>query len=289
MSESPPPTIAGDAADGRAAALTPEQVAAVLADFRSWLAELPAEEAASPPERDTAPDLFTLLEQLTALRHEVNLQTKSSRAQQEQNAATLGQLSLAFDDLQQARTETARDGDDRLRPLLKTLVELYDALSVAGREAQRVQDKVLPSLVEPAADVAAQSPEPPHTRVPALLRWLVPGVRDLCDYPAKLAAWRERQDARADERNKELARTRQLLGSITAGYAMSLQRVERALKQHGLEPVAAAGQPFDPERMEAVEAVTDSGEAPGRVVDEVQRGYLWNGRVFRFAKVRVAK
>jgi molecular chaperone GrpE len=261
----------------------------VLADFRSWLAELPAGEAAAPPEGDTAPDLFTLLEQVTALRHEVNLQTKSSRAQQEQNAATLTQLSRTLDDLQQARTEAARDGDDRLRPLLKALVELHDALSVAGREAQRARDKVLPSLTEPAADFGAQPPEPPHARVPALLRWLVPGVRELCDYPAKLAAWREHQDARAEERNKELARTRQLLGSITAGYAMSLQRVERALKQHGLEPVAAAGQVFDPERMEAVEAVTDSGQAPGRVIDEVQRGYLWNGRVFRFAKVRVAK
>jgi molecular chaperone GrpE len=264
-------------------------VTTVLADFRSWLVELPAEVTAAPPAGDAGPDLFTFLEQLTALRHEVNLQTKSSRSQQEQTAATLTQLSRALDALQQAQSAALRDGDDRLRPLLKTLVELYDALAVAGREAQRIRDKVLPSLLEPAVDAAAPPPEAPRSRVPAVIRWLVPAVRELCEYPARLAAWRERQDARAEERNRDLARTRQLLDALTTGYAMSLQRLERAVKQHGLEPMVAAGQPFDPERMEAVEAVTDSDLPAGRVIDEVQRGYLWNGRVFRYAKVRVAK
>jgi molecular chaperone GrpE len=61
------------------------------------------------------------------------------------------------------------------------------------------------------------------------------------------------------------------------------------LKLHGLEPIPAAGHAFDPEKMEAVEAVADSRVSPGQVFDEVQRGYLWNGRVFRFARVRVAK
>ncbi len=70
---------------------------------------------------------------------------------------------------------------------------------------------------------------------------------------------------------------------------MSLQRVERALRQHGLEAMPAAGERFDPERMEVVEAVAESGRPSGEVIDEVRRGYLWNGRVFRYAQVRVAK
>ena len=39
----------------------------------------------------------------------------------------------------------------------------------------------------------------------------------------------------------------------------------------------------------ALEAVGDSGRPSGEVLDEVRRGYLWNGRVLRYAQVRVAK
>jgi molecular chaperone GrpE (heat shock protein) len=56
-----------------------------------------------------------------------------------------------------------------------------------------------------------------------------------------------------------------------------------------LEPIASAGQPFDPERMEVLEAVGDTGRPAGEVVEEVRRGYLRDGRVFRYAQVRVAK
>src|SRR5262249_42813353 len=79
------------------------------------------------------------------------------------------------------------------------------------------------------------------------------------------------------------------LGSLVTGYRMGLQRVERALEQQGLEPILVTGTPFDPERMEVLEAVADTGRPPGEVIEEVRRGYLWRGRVFRFAQVRVAR
>ncbi|MBI1917737.1 MAG: nucleotide exchange factor GrpE, partial [Planctomycetes bacterium] len=46
---------------------------------------------------------------------------------------------------------------------------------------------------------------------------------------------------------------------------------------------------FDPERMEVLEAVANTGRPPAEVIEEVRRGYLWRGRVFRFAQVRVAR
>jgi molecular chaperone GrpE len=70
---------------------------------------------------------------------------------------------------------------------------------------------------------------------------------------------------------------------------MSVQRLERALQQHGLEPIPCVGQPFDPETMEVVEVVPQSDGGGSEVVEEVRRGYLWRGRVFRFAQVKVAK
>ena len=70
---------------------------------------------------------------------------------------------------------------------------------------------------------------------------------------------------------------------------MSLQRLERTLRQSGLEPIPCIGQPFDPETMEAVDAAAATGLPAGQVVEEIRRGYLWRGRVFRYAQVRVAK
>lgn len=290
MSEPPPPAVAEDADVRGIPPLTPEQVDAVLADFRAWLGALPAVPEAPPADAGAGPDLFTLLGQFTALRHEVNLQTRAVRAQQEQNAAALEELTRALESLEEARGSADRETDDRVLALLKALVDLYDALAMAGREAHRVQDTVLGALREAASGTGTDVPELPEAPAPPRwARWFGLRAPDLSAHAEAVAAWRKQEEERAVLRRKGFERVRQLLASLTSGYTMSIQRVERALKQHGLEAIPAAGQPFDPERMEAVEAVTNSGKPAGQVLDEVQRGYLWNGRVFRFARVRVAK
>ncbi|HKB01808.1 MAG TPA: hypothetical protein VKD90_06290, partial [Gemmataceae bacterium] len=61
----------------------------MLADFRAWLGEL----AALPASAEApAIDLHTLVAQFTALRHEVNLQTRAARSALEQNAEALERL-----------------------------------------------------------------------------------------------------------------------------------------------------------------------------------------------------
>src|SRR5439155_15070901 len=92
-------------------------------------------------------DLHTLLGQMTALRHEVNLQTRATRAQQEQNAEALTQLSQALETIRQARA-AAQQADEQgreehWRPLLKALVDTHDALLLAKRESQRVGEAVI--------------------------------------------------------------------------------------------------------------------------------------------------
>jgi len=217
-------------------------------------------------------DLHTLLGQLLAVRQEVNLQTRAVRAQQEQNAQALQHLTSALDALEQGQAQAEQMQqqavDQAVRPLLKTLIDLYDALALASREMQRLGEALL-------AKGGQQSAE---AETPSLL--------------SRFFSWkrkheRERESRRQKEEERE--RLRQLLTSLVTGYTMSLQRIERALQQHGLQAIPAAGERFDPERMEVVEAVADSGRPSGEVVEEVRRGYLWNGRVFRYAQVRVAK
>jgi molecular chaperone GrpE len=264
-------------------------VSTVLADFRDWLTALNA----TTSEQETIGaeetiDLHTLLGQFVAVRHEVNLQTRAVRAQQEQNTEVLRQLSTALDALRQsqARGDQARqqDLDEAIRPLVKTLLDLYDALALAGREIQRVRDTMLSSLEQLAASAVVESESAP---APAPSFWA--RLFGSSTPPAAAVEKSPAQQERERLGRESSGRVRQLLVSLVMGYTMSVQRIERALRQHGLEAIPTAGERFDPERMEVVEAVADSGRPSGEVLDEIRRGYLWNGRVFRYAQVRVAK
>ena len=85
----------------------------------------------------------------------------------------------------------------------------------------------------------------------------------------------------------ELARSS--FDGLIAGYRMSLARVDRAIEQAGLETIATVGESFDPELMEVVEVVGDSGRPAGEVLEEVRRGYLRGEVVYRYAQVKVAR
>jgi molecular chaperone GrpE len=235
-------------------------------------------------------DLHTLLAQFTALRHEVHLQTRAARTQQEQGAEALRQLGEALAALQQsqlsARLGEEQARDETVRPLLKALVDVYDALSLAEREVRRVQETLAPLPEQP--DSRPEGDGAPAPVTPSFWARLFGLGRVIAEQQATITAL-HRQLTQERARRPAATGGPQVIASILTGYTMSLQRVERALRQHGLEPIPAVGQPFDPERMEALEVVTDSGLPPGEVVGEVRRGYLWRGRVFRFAQVRVAR
>jgi molecular chaperone GrpE len=303
--------------------------AAVLADFQQWLGALAAE--AGPAEPVATPieliDLHTLLANYVALRQEVNLQTRATRAQQEQNAEALRVLQEVVANLRSEREHAdslaaspaaLTSPPEDLRPLLKTVVDLYDALAIAGREARRVQDSLVPLLdeleappppVEQAPSSKDEAPRP-SPLAPRASFWrrlfgasasdadggerLLEAVRHLeaAGERLRLAAGREQAALQAEcaRRVREAgARVRQVLASLVTGYTMSLQRLERALRQHGLEPIPAVGQNFDPHTMEVLDVAPAADRPAGEVLEEIRRGYLWNGRVFRHAQVKVAK
>jgi molecular chaperone GrpE len=272
----------------------------VLADFRAWLLEaaaLPADNGEGGPAPDGAVpvDLHTLLGQFVALRHEVNLQTRASRAQQEQTDGALRQLAQALDLLQQRQEAPARpaDSEEALRPLLKTLLDLHDALSLAGREVQRVESALLPALDQLTADAGPPPgpPAPADVALPFWLRLLGGGraVREALTAGQRQAAGTAPQEARRQQAGQAAGRVRQFVTSVVTGYTMSVQRLERALPQYGLEPIPCVGRPFDPEVMEAIEVVAEPGRSSTEVIEEVRRGYLWRGRVLRYAQVKVSR
>ncbi|MEJ2066765.1 MAG: nucleotide exchange factor GrpE, partial [Deltaproteobacteria bacterium] len=76
---------------------------------------------------------------------------------------------------------------------------------------------------------------------------------------------------------------------IADGVAMTLQQFLGILQRFGVTPIASEGEPFDPNKHEAVMEQPTGDYDPGHVVAELQKGYLLNDRLVRPAKVAVAK
>lgn len=71
------------------------------------------------------------------------------------------------------------------------------------------------------------------------------------------------------------------------GINLIQKQIREFIKREGIEEIKTEGEKFDPETMEAIEQV--DGPEQETVVEELQKGYLMNGRVLRPAKVKVAK
>jgi molecular chaperone GrpE len=148
---------------------------------------------------------------------------------------------------------------------------LREALEAKTRELEAQQDRYLRTVAEfdNARKRAAREREE-YTRYAneSMLRDLLP-VLDNLDR-ALLAARSEPAAA------------------VTTGVELIQRELLRVLEKFGLTPFSSVGQPFDPERHEAIARVQRPDLPEMTVADETGRGYLLNGRVLRPAMVTVA-
>ena len=77
--------------------------------------------------------------------------------------------------------------------------------------------------------------------------------------------------------------------SVRDGVQMILDQLLGVLRESGVEPVDAMGQPFDPNLHDALSQEETTEVEEGTVVQQVQRGYKLNDRLVRPARVVVAK
>jgi molecular chaperone GrpE len=152
------------------------------------------------------------------------------------------------------------------------ILRLREALETKTREADEHRDRYLRAAAEfdNARKRAARERED-YTRYAneSLLRELLP-VLDNFD--------RALQAARGEEG----------AATVTAGVELIQRELLRVLEKFGVTPFASVGQPFDPERHEAIARVPAEGQPEGTVMNETARGYTLNGRVLRPAMVTVA-
>ena len=73
------------------------------------------------------------------------------------------------------------------------------------------------------------------------------------------------------------------------GVDMILKQLHSLLETKGLSRIKCLGQKFDPHQHEAMEVIDGEDVEEETVVDELQPGYLFEGRIIRPAKVKVAR
>ena len=255
----------------------------LLSRFREWLKEARAKAEWQDRDgdegfpSDTAVDvreigLYQVVEEFTALRHELKLQTRSGRGLQEQTETCLATLREAMDALRSVQPKEAQAAWLAGKALAEALADLDVALERgrAGNEkaAQRLLEQPVQTLRAGLDQIWARQSF--FKRL--LLRSYHRQVQELA-----------RGNGQAPPAREEL------MNALIEGYALIQIRLRRALKAEQIAPIRCVGQPVDPERMTVVDVVEDGGRPSGQVVEEIRRGYTWQGRLLRYAEVRATR
>ncbi len=76
--------------------------------------------------------------------------------------------------------------------------------------------------------------------------------------------------------------------ALSEGLCMVLGMFRDALGKQGVTEIEALGKPFDPRFHEAVAQTPAPGKEPNTVIDELEKGYMYQDRLLRPAKVVVS-
>jgi molecular chaperone GrpE len=80
---------------------------------------------------------------------------------------------------------------------------------------------------------------------------------------------------------------RPVLEALIEGNELARERLDDLLRRLDVQEIPCLGKPFDPTLMRAMEAVPTATAPPGTVIEVFRPGYISNGRVLRFAEVKV--
>ena len=78
-------------------------------------------------------------------------------------------------------------------------------------------------------------------------------------------------------------------GALLEGVRATVRLLDEAFAAAGIREIDPKGQPFDPNKHEALSLLPAPNVAPNTVLDVVQKGYELNDRLLRAAKVIVAR
>jgi molecular chaperone GrpE len=170
----------------------------------------------------------------------------------------------------------ARPDEEEADPLARP-AEVSDAAALAERAArlQAEKDELMQTLVRRQADfenyrkrVERERQEDRRQGMARLIEELLP-VLDAFE-----RALKAHEDPAYEEYRK--------------GLELTYRKLWDTLARHGLERITGAGKAFDPHYHQAVERVESDEYPEGTVVEVLQDGFLFHGRVLRPSMVRVS-
>jgi molecular chaperone GrpE len=252
---------------------------AILERFRQWLEAARAladrqgpGEPGSDSDQEAPPrdfGIIDLVEEFTALRHEVKLQTKSGRGLIEQSETTLSALRQAMEQFRSVEPKEAQAVFTAGKALAEALADLDESLERGHREIERARHQIAEDSI----------------------RALEAALNDL----HRRRSWIRRRMLRAyhnqvlDLINRDGASRHGLFDSFLEGYGLIQKRLRRAMASEQVKRIPCEGNPVDPELMTVLEVVELPDQPPGTVVKELRRGYTWRGRVIRYAEVQAVR
>ncbi len=77
--------------------------------------------------------------------------------------------------------------------------------------------------------------------------------------------------------------------SLLDGLNMVLGEMDKAFKAEGIQRIECVGKPYDAQTAEAIAVIPAKPEQDGQVLEEVQMGFMMDGKVLRPARVVVGK
>jgi molecular chaperone GrpE len=76
--------------------------------------------------------------------------------------------------------------------------------------------------------------------------------------------------------------------SLTEGVCLVIGMFREILEKYGVKEIKAIGEPFDPHLHEAIARVPGANKPVNMVVEELEKGYMYQDRLLRPAKVVVS-
>ncbi len=153
-----------------------------------------------------------------------------------------------------------------------------ERLAEAERETAKVRDDFLRALAE-AENVRRRAA---RDKVDASKYAITSFARDLLPVADNLRRAADSVDA--DARTRDPA-----LQALVAGVEMTEKELLGVLERHGITPIAAEGQRFDPHVHEAMYEIADESVPHGTVVQVLERGFMIHDRPLRPSRVGVSR
>ncbi len=221
---------------------------------------------------DTQFGLVDVIEAFTAMRHEWRMQTRETR----DLAQLIGDASARIDRCQ-AELQSRQDARGELvqNELVRQLVDAVIDIDVHLSRA--IQAAITYEAISQNSAVGEL-----RSTIDAWFGGLNQFTRWLCGrLHERLLSVLDDVDAKSQSHANH-HRTHE-------GLELVLSRLRRLMHDQQIERVETMGKPFCAQTMQAIDVVDGNLQDCAQVVDQLSPAYYWQGRLIRYAEVRVAR